>query len=130
MMLKALGKKLLLRPALPHTMSDGGIHLVNQSNDDCADRIYHVVSIGPDVKIEGLQWGTRVLISGHTGVGFTWENYPLRLVHEDEVLMILPGILDPVPPGAEDIAPAQFRTAPGTVAIGHPEVEYPPPQAT
>lgn len=118
-MLKAIGKTLILRPALPHTMSDGGIHLLNLSPDECADRIYHVVSYGAAVTIQGLDWGTRVLIAGNIGRGFDWEGYPLRVVDESEILMVL----DPAPAGPPH---PHFGLAPGTVSIGHPTVAYPP----
>lgn len=89
MTLRALGTKLILRPEPHHTMSDGGIHLLGDP-DDSNTKVYYVVSAGPKVSIEGLKWGCRVLANGHTGQGITWEGHPLRIMDQEEILMVLP----------------------------------------
>lgn len=55
-----------------------------------ADNRYWVVSAGPKVKIDGLKHGGMVLCTGYTGQSFDFEGHPLRVVDQNEVLMVFP----------------------------------------
>lgn len=87
-MLKALGSKLILRP-VPAPEIQGGI-LLPQSRDPIYDHRYYVISAGPKVAIEGLRHGGIVLVGRGAGQSFEFEGHPLRVIDQDEILMVLP----------------------------------------
>jgi len=88
-MLRALGKKLILKPAPYRQASDGGLHLL-EGSDPVSGRIYLVVSAGPKVTIQGLSHGCRVLATGYNGQSFDFEGHQLRVMDEAEIVMVLP----------------------------------------
>lgn len=87
-MLRALGKNLILKPAPPRQVSDGGIHLLAGA-DPVASHLYLVVSAGPKVTLPGLSYGCQVVALGSTGRSFDFEGHELRVMDEGEILMVL-----------------------------------------
>jgi co-chaperonin GroES (HSP10) len=87
-MLKAIGTKLILRPAPKRTSSDGGIALPVDP-DVTGTKLYFVISAGPKVTIEGLSHGCTVLCTAYEGQSFEFEGHPLKIVDEKEILMLL-----------------------------------------
>jgi hypothetical protein len=88
-MLRALGKKLIVRPEPLRTCSDGGIHLL-PGTDPVGSRVYLLISAGPKVSLTGLSHGCRMLLDANTGQSFEFEGHPLRVFDQDDVLMLLP----------------------------------------
>ena len=89
-MLKALGTKLILRPVPASQVSPGGLTLVHLEKDPVVDHRYYVVSAGPKVTIQGLRHGGKVLVGHCSGQAFDFEGHPLRVIDQDDVLMVLP----------------------------------------
>lgn len=88
-MLRALGKKLILRPVPAPAMS-GGIHLP-QTADPVYDHKYYVISCGPQVPFwSDLRHGGVVVVQQGSGQSFEYEGHPLRVIDRDDVLMVLP----------------------------------------
>ena len=88
-MLRALGSKLILRPVPAPKKSSGGIYLL-ASPDPIYDRTYYIISAGPKVAIDGLRHGGKVLVQAGSGQSFDFEGHPLRVIDQDDVLMVLP----------------------------------------
>jgi hypothetical protein len=87
-MLKAIGSKLILTAVAHRQWSDGGIALpLDTRGTDY--KLYHVISAGPKVTIEGLSHGCVVLCDPSTGQGFDFEGFSLKIVEQKEILMLL-----------------------------------------
>lgn len=91
-MLRAVGPLVVLRDITEVVdRTDGGIILPQQTMDRQRYRRWTIHSVGPWVLDPTLQPGLEVITSGRfTGEPVTHEGETYRVVHEDNIIAILP----------------------------------------
>mmetsp|Transcript_7762 Transcript_7762/g.14641 ORF Transcript_7762/g.14641 Transcript_7762/m.14641 type:complete len:152 (-) Transcript_7762:245-700(-) len=85
-----LGDRILIRKDEDTNVTSGGLLL--SAGDSKANEEYtcgEVVSVGDDVKIDGLTSGVKLLVKGYGGTPVKIEDETLHFIRDDDVMGIL-----------------------------------------
>ena len=82
-MIRATGKRVIVRERPALVRSVGGLHLVERYGDPSADG--DVVSSG----VEEVEVGQRVMVKPYGGKEIQWEGKKYRVLEESEILGVI-----------------------------------------